>query len=79
MIAGSRGYFVPDDPKIIGTNIKPGKVKGHPTHSNFTKMREMKQFAVKSASVTLFIMEVIYGLILEDVKIKQQMSRLLDF
>ena len=79
LIAGAKGYYVPDDPKIIGTKVRFDKEKAQPIYSNFTLMREMKQFAEKSATAILLIIETIFGFILKDDKIKQRMTKLLNF
>lgn len=77
--AGSRGYFLPDDPKIIGTKVKFDKERGEPVYSNFHLMREMRQFAEESTFRIIFIVENIFHVILEDEKIKQRMVGLLNF
>jgi len=71
---GPPGYYIPDDPKIIGTKVRFDKEKGIPVNSNFTLMREMKEFAEISTSMILLIIEEIYRLILEDKNIKERMK-----
>jgi hypothetical protein len=76
---GPRGYFLPDDPKIMTQKVTFDKKIHQPIYSNFTLMREMKQFAESSASLILFIVEEIHGLILDDNKIKERMKKFFEF
>jgi hypothetical protein len=79
LVAGKEGYYIPDDPKIIGTKSTLKKGKTQPIFSNFTLMRELKHFAETSTSLILFIVEAIFNFILDDDNIKQRMSQLLNF
>ena len=79
-LAGGPGrYYIPDDPKIIGSKVKFNKDKKIPEYSNFSLMREMKKFATVSTSLVLLIIEEIYRNILEDENIKQRMKLFYNF
>lgn len=60
-----KGYYIPDDPKILPSGVSFDHKKGISVYKNYTLMREIKQFAETSFSSILNIIEDIYGLILK--------------
>jgi hypothetical protein len=80
LLSGSPdGYFIPDDPKIIGSKVTFNRGKGIPEYSNFSLMREMKEFSTNSTALILLIIEKIYQYVLEDENIKQRMKVFFEF